>query len=525
MDRCNNAASLEQWLDAFWYLDSTRCVVPGSEIDLRPLQQQPAGVSLRTKLSHVVAQWLSLPTKEQKRSICYPIGLLLFYYITYWRRDWNELLDVWNIMLDLRPHDGIPKETRNRFDPNQVDPMTLSLLQDALIRITQGHAELEHASLVQLTIQVDFSRPWPGDDVCEVWISVLGESSWHPPPSHDPLVTIGLIQLLTLEAFHAPKWSLLPAFDSPAMAALVYHLSLAMTWWAVHKRCWSIVRKMFLIWIAPHRHLMHEASESVLTILKLQDRFKSYLTRSSQRSFISRSPDTYAHDVLRLCCVWGQIRNQSNRLASSLIVKLPLFDAQVLALAWNCLLYLCHEKMYRGLPQVEQMLVALSHYHRFQGGLTRSQVEQAWSVLATLVPEFIPQELINLEAKSPDEWNSHYQARLSPDVKEIICNSFDFNQVLRSDLMASLCRRLDRIRTSHYFCYRRLTFPYFPSFTMLNTMFDIAHQSLPNVCHVCRVALIKRLTCSRCMSIHYCSKSCQKSDWSKHKMYCITVDQ
>ena len=39
------------------------------------------------------------------------------------------------------------------------------------------------------------------------------------------------------------------------------------------------------------------------------------------------------------------------------------------------------------------------------------------------------------------------------------------------------------------------------------------------ICYVCKTET--KVLCRRCKSIYYCSKSCQKSHWNKHKADCF----
>lgn len=49
---------------------------------------------------------------------------------------------------------------------------------------------------------------------------------------------------------------------------------------------------------------------------------------------------------------------------------------------------------------------------------------------------------------------------------------------------------------------------------------SIEKESLPPTCHVCAKPATNK--CSRCKSTWYCSTECQKADWQKHKVSCVT---
>ncbi|KIK79966.1 hypothetical protein PAXRUDRAFT_833820 [Paxillus rubicundulus Ve08.2h10] len=53
-----------------------------------------------------------------------------------------------------------------------------------------------------------------------------------------------------------------------------------------------------------------------------------------------------------------------------------------------------------------------------------------------------------------------------------------------------------------------------------------AHRNASRVaCTNCTTILEKVLTCQRCKSVWYCSKQCQKNDWSRHKPTCTPVER
>lgn len=63
-----------------------------------------------------------------------------------------------------------------------------------------------------------------------------------------------------------------------------------------------------------------------------------------------------------------------------------------------------------------------------------------------------------------------------------------------------------------------------PSTQLFEYFLDLAfmkHDTTKDIkeCHVCQKPAAKK--CSRCKSINYCSASCQKADWQKHKSGCV----
>ncbi|KIK81444.1 hypothetical protein PAXRUDRAFT_832866 [Paxillus rubicundulus Ve08.2h10] len=66
------------------------------------------------------------------------------------------------------------------------------------------------------------------------------------------------------------------------------------------------------------------------------------------------------------------------------------------------------------------------------------------------------------------------------------------------------------------------------TFRMLATPKEVikTYKSATRVaCTKCGTILDKILTCQRCKSVWYCSKQCQKNDWSRHKPICTPVER
>ena len=53
----------------------------------------------------------------------------------------------------------------------------------------------------------------------------------------------------------------------------------------------------------------------------------------------------------------------------------------------------------------------------------------------------------------------------------------------------------------------------------------VTRQTTFKACELCSKTKISTgnslRSCSRCMSVHYCSTECQKSDWARHKTSCV----